>query len=310
MKHLRRNIFISIFILTALVMTSCFGAEESVFTPSSEINAPAMTEGNGTYAYYNNNVPNFTNIPSPISTYESYSELDGLGRCGAAEACLGLDLMPTEEREPSLSSVTPSGWKQAYYPGFVDGDYLYNRCHLIGFQLAGEQANKKNLITGTRYMNVDGMLPFENMVADYIKETGNHVMYRVTPDYAGDYDLVASGVVMEALSIEDGGDAISFSVYVYNIQPGITINYRDGSSYLSGGTPPSSDQTTDETPSIIVINKKSGVFHLPTCSGAESMSESNREEREYYEGIIDDLLNEEFKSGQSYSACGLCKPAG
>ena len=180
------------------------------------------------YAIINDNVPLLDlNEPEPWE-YEYYSDLDLLGRCGYAAAYLGQELMPTEERE-SISHIKPSGWVQAQYD-FVDGKSLYNRCHLIGFQLAGENANERNLITGTRYMNTEGMLPFENMVADYIKETGNHVLYRITPIFAGS-NLVASGVQMEARSVEDDGEGICFHVYVYNVQPGVTIDYATGESW-------------------------------------------------------------------------------
>ncbi len=177
------------------------------------------------YVAINGNEPEFTEDDLTTKSYEFYSELDHLGRCGVTVACLGQDLMPTEDRE-SISHVKPSGWVQGQYD-FVDGKSLYNRCHLIGFQLAGENANEKNLITGTRYMNTIGMLPFENMVADYIKETGNHVMYRVTPIYDGD-NLVANGVQMEGYSVEDEGDGIFFNVYAYNVQPGVEIDYATG----------------------------------------------------------------------------------
>ena len=180
------------------------------------------------YAVINDNQPLFDADDLVTDSYEYYSPLDGLGRCGYAMACVGRDLMPTEERE-SISSVKPSGWVQAQYD-FVETQNLYNRCHLIGFQLTGENANERNLITGTRYLNTQGMLPYENMIADYIKETGNHVIYRVTPVYAGD-DLVASGVQLEAWSVEDQGDGICFHVYVYNVQPGVTIDYRTGESW-------------------------------------------------------------------------------
>lgn len=179
------------------------------------------------YIAINNNMPTFEEVST--KSFESYSSLDELGRCGVAYACIGKDLMPTEERG-SIGSVKPTGWQTMKYD-IVDGKYLYNRCHLIGFQLSGENANEKNLITGTRYMNVEGMLPFENMVADYVKETGNHVMYRVTPIFEGD-NLLASGVQMEAYSVEDDGEGICFNVYVYNVQPGITIDYTDGDSAL------------------------------------------------------------------------------
>ncbi|MCU6760839.1 Competence-specific nuclease [uncultured Roseburia sp.] len=182
------------------------------------------------YIEINSNEPDFTEDELTTQSFEDYSDLDELGRCGEANASIGKDLMPTEKRG-SIGQVKPSGWHTVKYD-IVDGKYLYNRCHLIGYQLTAENANEENLITGTRYMNVDGMLPFENMVADYVKETGNHVMYRVTPIYQGD-DLVASGVHMEAMSVEDQGEDISFNVYVYNVQPGITIDYSDGDSSVS-----------------------------------------------------------------------------
>ena len=181
------------------------------------------------YVVINDNEPLFDADELVTDSYEFYSELDRLDRCGYAMACIGRDLMPTEDRE-SISSVKPSGWIQAKYD-FVEGQNLYNRCHLIGFQLTGENANKQNLITGTRYLNTQGMLPYENMIADYIKETGNHVLYRVTPIYEGN-DLVASGVQLEAWSVEDYGDGICFHVYLYNVQPGVIIDYATGESRL------------------------------------------------------------------------------
>lgn len=181
------------------------------------------------YVTINDNQPTFIKSDITTKSYEKYSELDSLGRCGVAIACIGKDLMPTEERG-SIGQVKPTGWHTVKYDN-VDGKYLYNRCHLIGYQLTAENANEKNLITGTRFMNVDGMLPFENMVADYIKETKNHVMYRVTPVFK-DNNLVATGVQMEAYSVEDGGEGICFNVYVYNAQPGITIDYATGNSWL------------------------------------------------------------------------------
>ena len=166
------------------------------------------------------------------SVFEYYSDLDELGRCGVAYANICQELMPTEKRE-SISSVTPSGWNNKKYDsGLVDGGWIYNRCHLIGFQLAGENANPKNLITGTRYLNIEGMLPFENMIADYVHETDNHVLYRVTPVYTGD-NLVADGVQLEGWSVEDAGEAICFNVFAYNIQPGIGIDYATGENWLA-----------------------------------------------------------------------------
>ena len=180
------------------------------------------------YIVVNDNTPFFTEADKTTASFEQYGELDSLGRCTTAYANVGKDLMPTEKRG-SIGSVKPTGWQTAKYDN-VDGKYLYNRCHLIGYQLTAENANKKNLITGTRYLNVNGMLPFENMVADYIKETNNHVLYRVTPVFIGD-NLVASGVLMEAESVEDNGEGILFNVYCYNVQPGIVIDYATGDSH-------------------------------------------------------------------------------
>lgn len=181
------------------------------------------------YVVINDNTPYFTDAQCTIFSFEYYSELDDLGRCGVTYASVGKDIMPTEDRE-SIGHVKPTGWQSTKYD-VVEGKYLYNRCHLIGFQLTGENANKKNLITGTRSMNVDGMLPFENMVADYVSETGNHVMYRVTPLYEND-NLVAAGVLMEAKSVEDNGEGVLFNVFVYNVQEGIVIDYATGESRL------------------------------------------------------------------------------
>lgn len=181
------------------------------------------------YVVINENVPVFEEKYFTDISFESYSPLDSLGRCGVAFANVSLDTMPTEERG-AIGSVKPSGWQTAKYDN-VDGKYLYNRCHLIGYQLTAENANKENLITGTRYLNVQGMLPFENEVADYIKDTGNHVLYRVTPIFQGE-NLVAKGVQMEAESVEDRGDGVEFNVFVYNNQPGIEIDYATGKSKL------------------------------------------------------------------------------
>ena len=181
------------------------------------------------YVTINNNIPNFSDDELNTDSYEAYSELDSLGRCGTAFANLSKKLMPTEKRG-SIGSIKPSGWHTVKYD-IVDGKYLYNRCHLIGFQLTGENANQENLITCTRQMNTQGMLEFENLIAEYIKKTNNHVLYRVTPIFK-DNNLLASGVVMEAKSVEDNGDGVSFNVFVYNVQDGIEIDYHDGSSKL------------------------------------------------------------------------------
>lgn len=181
------------------------------------------------YVEINKNQPGFTEEDWTETAFETYSSLDLLGRCGVAYANICQDLMPTEPRG-EIGMIKPSGWQTVRYDDLVDGKYLYNRCHLIGFQLAGENANERNLITGTRYMNVDGMLPFENIVADYVDETDNHVLYRVTPVFEGT-DLVARGVQMEAWSVEDQGTGVCFNVFVYNVQPGVAIDYATGESW-------------------------------------------------------------------------------
>lgn len=200
----------------------------SYSSTSSEFDYSAVPEyTDSPYIAVNNNVPYFTEKDYTTESYESYGELDSLGRCTSCIACVGQDLMPTEKRG-SIGSVKPSGWQIAKYD-FIDGKYLYNRCHLIGYQLSGENANECNLITGTRYLNVSGMLPFENLVGDYVKETGNHVLYRSTPIFVDD-EWVARGVLLEGYSVEDNGEGVQFCVFCYNVQPGVTINYYDGSN--------------------------------------------------------------------------------
>ncbi len=196
---------------------------------------PAYEEIRKSYVEVNGNVPFFKDNEYVTRSVENYAKLDSLGRCGTAYAILGKDTMPEGERG-EIGMIKPSGWHQAKYAGIVNSTppYLYNRCHLIGFQLAGENANERNLITGTRYLNVEGMLPFENRVADYIKSKGNHVLYRVTPKFDGD-NLLASGVLMEASSVEDKGKGLSFCVFCYNVQPGVKINYKDGSNAVDEG---------------------------------------------------------------------------
>ncbi len=252
----------------------------------------------------NNNQPEFTDAEKTTTTsYETYSPLDSLGRCGVVHACVGKDIMPTEKRG-DISSVYPSGWNnKPYDASLVDGRYLYNRCHLIGFQLTGENANKENLITGTRYMNVEGMLPFENMIADYLKEEpDNHVMYRVTPIFVGN-NLVASGCQLEAWSVEDGGEGVCFNVFVYNVQPGISINYATGDNWLNTDAPPKesepeeSESSTETGDGSYVLNTNTKRIHLPTCSLAQSMKTENRKE---HSGSIDALLS------QGYKKCGSC----
>lgn len=279
------------------------------------------------YTAVNNNEPYFTSDNLTTEAFENYSELDALGRCGVAYANVCLETMPTEKRG-SISEVKPTGWHSVKYDN-VDGKSLYNRCHLIGYQLTAENANQQNLITGTRYLNVDGMLPFENMVADYVKETDNHVLYRVTPIFTGD-NLVADGVLMEGYSVEDEGDGICFCVYAYNVQPGITIDYATGDSWLSsekensdsssGGNSAVSQSAADksgtqqaaiQTESVketsapvstgteYILNTNTKKFHYPSCSSVKQMKVSNKKE---YTGSRDDLI------AQGYDPCKKCNP--
>lgn len=210
------------------IFTSYFGGVGHKHV-ESEKDAPFYS--GKTYIELNENRPYFTEADYTTEAFEYYSELDYLGRCGTAYANICPELMPTEERG-TIGMIKPSGWQTVKYPGIVEGNYLYNRCHLIGFQLAGENANEKNLITGTRYFNMEGMLPFENKIAEYVEQTGNHVLYRVTPEYEWE-NLVATGVRMEAWSVEDAGAGVCFHVFVYNIQPGIMIDYQTGESWES-----------------------------------------------------------------------------
>ena len=249
---------------------------------------------NEPYVVLADNVPEFSEGDHTTDSYEYYSELDRFNRCGYTMACIGPDIMPTEERG-SIGQVKPTGWHTVKYD-FVDGKYLYNRCHLIGYQLTGENANERNLITGTRYMNVEGMLPFENMVADYVKETGNHVLYRVTPIFETE-DMVAKGVVMEALSMEDNGVGICFNVFVYNNQPGVTIDYATGESTVAK----SSDETVTEATAIneFLLNNSSKKFHTSDCAQGQAISEKNRER---YQGTHSELIQ------KGYEPAGCCKP--
>lgn len=207
-------------------LVSLFFGEPGYSTPAMQEIPPYSGEA---YVTLSGNIPDFTDEEKNTKPFEFYSEMDALNRCGFAMACIDPSLMPTEPRG-SIGQVKPSGWQTVKYD-CVDGKYLYNRCHLIGYQLTGENANPQNLITGTRYLNMEGMLPFENMVAQYIEETGNRVLYRVTPDFRGT-ERLARGVRLEAWSVEDSGAGICFNVYVYNVQPGVVIDYRTGESQL------------------------------------------------------------------------------
>ena len=284
---------VSLLLLVSMLFTGCFAPAQTI----SIDNIPAYS--GAAYVAINDNVPTFTEQDYTTESYEYYSELDALGRCGVAMACVGIDIMPTEERG-SIGSVKPTGWHTVKYDkSIVDGGYLYNRCHLIGYQLTGENANKKNLITGTRYLNIEGMLDFENWIADYVKEYENHVLYRVRPIYVGT-NLLASGVHMEGYSVEDNGEGVSFNVFAYNVQPGITIDYKTGDSYLSGsvsaGVP---DGGITEGEEAYILNVSTKKFHYPNCSGVSSMKEENKRE---YNGTREELLTD------GYSPCGTCKP--
>lgn len=249
------------------------------------------------YAVVNDNVPFFEDAEKNTTAFETYAVKDALGRCGVAYANVCEELMPTEERG-NISSVKPTGWVQNSYSVIKSGS-LYNRSHLIAFQLAGENANSQNLITGTRYMN-EAMIPFENMVADYVKETHHHVLYRVTPVFTGN-NLLADGVLMEALSVED--DDICFCVFCYNVQPYIYLDYATGENRLASETPeePTEEPSHEgETPTY-VLNTSSKKVHLPTCRYAASLSGSNR--AEYY-GTAEDFLQDY----EGYTPCGTCKP--
>lgn len=254
------------------------------------------------YAVINDNNPFFTKeeIAKATTSWEEYGDMDRLGRCSMCWASVGKDIMPTGERG-SIGSIKPTGWHTVKYD-FVNGKYLYNRSHLIGWQLTGENANEKNLVTGTRSFNVDGMLPFENMVADYVREDDERVLYRVTPLFDGD-DLVCRGVLMEAISVEDNGDSVLFNVFVYNVQPGVKINYATGESSLddrqTAGTGDSDSEAASDVNVTYVINASSRKFHKEDCSSISSMNSANKK---VVTSTRDELVSE------GYSPCGICKP--
>ena len=306
MKKLLKTL-LPLALLCCAALTAYF--QRDVLLPAQSFSLEDIPEFSGEpCVVLEDNQPDFDRNALPTESYETYSSLDGLGRCGPAEANVGTDLMPTEERG-EIGQVKPSGWQTVKYD-IVDGKYLYNRCHLIGYQLTGENANEQNLITGTRYMNVEGMLPFEDQVADYVQETGNHVLYRVTPIFSGS-ELVARGVQMEALSVEDGGEGVCFNVYVYNCEPGITIDYATGDSWLTGETPDQSSGTQADSDAdgntggdrseegTYILNTGSMKFHAPDCAGAASIKEENRQT---YTGSRETLIAE------GYAPCGQCEP--
>lgn len=248
------------------------------------------------YTEVKGNVPDFSDLDISTESFERYSELDSLGRCGVALANLGTDLMPTGERG-DISSIHPTGWHSVQYEG-IDGESLYNRCHLIAYKLTAENANEQNLITGTRYLNTEGMLPFENLVAEYIYETGNHVLYRVTPIFEGE-NLVASGVQMEAMSVEDEGAGVLFNVYCYNVQPGIGIDYATGESWIEDDASASARAAGETEETTYILNTNTMKFHDPACSSVEDMSEKNKLE---YTGDRESVI------AMGYAPCQRCNP--
>lgn len=288
------RIVTSLFTLFCLLFSGCGTLSPASNATASSVSLEDIPAFSGEpYVVLNNNQPDFSEEDLTTNSFESYSPLDALNRCGTAYANVGVDLMPTEARG-SIGQVKPTGWQSTKYD-IVDGKYLYNRCHLIGFQLTGENANAENLITGTRYMNVDGMLPFENLVADYVKETEHHVLYRVTPIFEGD-ELVARGVQMEAMSVEDKGEGVCFHVYVYNNQPGVIIDYATGESRLDTDSGTAGDA---QPAAHYVLNTSSKKFHLPGCSSVKNIADGNRSD---YDGTRQELID------QGYQPCGVCKP--
>lgn len=278
------------------------GPQEDLVNNNSYVSLDAIPAYDGkAYVAVNNNEPFFTDSDMTTTAFENYSDLDSFGRCGVAYANICKDIMPTEERG-KIGMIKPSGWHTVKYDVIKDR-YLYNRCHLIGYQLAGENANPKNLITGTRYLNVEGMLPFENLVADYVNNTGNHVLYRVTPMFSGS-NLVANGVLIEAKSVEDNGGGILFNVYCYNVQPGVGINYENGDSWLDG-TPGSassgSDSSAAENSAADSSNSETMVHITATGkkyhrAGCRTLKKSDTE-----------VTLDEAKS-MGLSPCGICNP--
>ena len=278
------------------------GPQEDLVNNNSYVSLDAIPAYDGrAYVAVNNNEPFFTDSDMTTTAFENYSDLDSLGRCGVAYANICRDIMPTEERG-KIGMIKPSGWHTVKYDVIKDR-YLYNRCHLIGYQLAGENANPKNLITGTRYLNVEGMLPFENLVADYVNNTGNHVLYRVTPMFSGS-NLVANGVLIEAKSVEDNGGGILFNVYCYNVQPGVGINYENGDSWLDGTTGSASsgsDSSAAENSAANSSNSETMVHITATGkkyhrAGCRTLKKSDTE-----------VTLDEAKS-MGLSPCGICNP--
>lgn len=287
-KSRKAQILAGVLLLIAAALLAALQAHETQQTAEVIALDDLPAYSGEAYVEINGNVPFFTEDELTTDTFETYSELDELGRCGVAYANICHELMPTEPRG-EIGSVKPSGWHTVRYNGLVEGNYLYNRCHLIGYQLAGENANRQNLITGTRYLNTTGMLPFENQVDDYVDETDNHVLYRVTPIYEGD-NLVASGVLMEAYSVEDDG-GLCFCVYCYNVQPYITIDYATGESWLSEDAPVTASDASDAQ--LVYLSDSGTKYHRADCRYVDADARELREQEAVDAG---------------YAPCGTCKP--
>ena len=288
---------ITIFSLILILLIGCNNVETNAITFNTNENTITTTiknipvYENEPSIVLNNNIPLFTNDDITKEPFEYYSDLDDFNRCGVAFANICLDTMPTTDRE-QIGHIKPSGWHTIKYNDIIDDNYLYNRCHLIGYQLSGENANEKNLITGTRYLNIQGMLPYENMVAEYVKRTNNHVLYRVTPVFEKN-NLVANGVIIEAYSIEDQGLGICFNVYCYNVQPGIKIDYKTGESQKNTEIKDSSKNNIN----TYVLNTNTKKIHTTTCESIQRMAKKNKQ-----------ITNENISTllEQGYTRCKIC----
>ena len=289
---------------TSVAVDNLSTTEQTQPTTNASNNQPFDLSGipsysGNPYCEVNYNQPFFQTDELTTESFKQFSELDSLGRCGVAFACIGTDSLPTEERG-AIGMIKPSGWQTVRYDDIIEDKYLYNRCHLIAFELSGENANPQNLITGTRYMNVKGMLPFENRVRSYVEDTDQHVMYRVTPIFEGN-NLIATGVLMEGYSVEDNGEGICFNVFCYNVQPHIKINYADGTSevdYLHESEE-STVGSNDDPAATYVLNINTRKFHYPYCDSVNDMKEKNKQE---YTGSREEVIE------MGYSPCGRCKP--
>ncbi|MBQ9155263.1 MAG: DNA/RNA non-specific endonuclease [Eubacterium sp.] len=326
----KRILTVNIILSLILILTICFLAtrlspneQEAAVSGTDIFELADIPEYTGSpYIEINNNLPSFSDKDLVKEAFEHYSNLDDLGRCGAAFANVGPETMPEEERGP-IGEVHPSGWQVANYHDLIEGNYLYNRCHLIAFSLTGENANEKNLITGTRYLNTEGMQPFELEVLEYVRTTGNHVLYRVTPVFKGD-NLVASGVEMEALSVEDKGAGICFHIYAYNVQPGVIIDYRTGDNKpdpnydgqeqveeryepaeektVQEAIPENSTEGTSEADNqgvTYILNTNTHKFHYPSCDSVVDIKEKNK---------VVSMESRDKIMEEGYQPCGRCKP--